>query len=59
MEICHDKRFEDPILDSHITNLRWDTAKANRADRGGAVNQYGIRKEKYGVDRLKAMINHE
>lgn len=59
MEICHNKRYDDPILDSHITNLRWDTAKANRADRGGAVNQYGPRKEKYGSELIKAIVNNE
>lgn len=47
MEICHNQKFEDIQENNHITNLRWDTAKANRAERGGATNQYGkLRKKK-------------
>ena len=40
MEICHNQRFTDVWLDNHISNLRLDTAKANRAERKGAKNQY-------------------
>ena len=45
MEICHNIRVpNDIILDNHIKNLRWDTAKQNRAERDGAINQYGRKK---------------
>lgn len=41
MEICHKERFlDDPVKDSHITNIFYDTAKNNRAMRKGAKNQY-------------------
>ena len=59
MEICHKERFlDDPVKDSHILNIFYDTAKNNRASRQGAVNQYGLRKkEKYGSDYLKEKIS--
>ena len=58
MEICHTNRYlDDPIKDSHILNIFYDTAKNNRAMRKGAVNQYGPRKkEKYGSEYLKDKI---
>ena len=37
MEICH---INGDSSNNHITNLAWDTAKHNRAQRSGAVNQY-------------------
>lgn len=41
MEICHKERFlDDPVKDSHIQNIFYDTAKNNRAMRKGATNQY-------------------
>lgn len=52
LEICHKERYVDPYKDCHITNLFLDTAAHNKAMRGGAVNQYGTRKEKYGIDVL-------
>lgn len=56
MEICHNERFDDIWKDNHILNLRWDTAKNNRAERKGAINQYGTRKEKYGIEVLNESI---
>lgn len=58
MEVCHKERYlDDPIKDSHILNLFYDTAKNNRATRKGAINQYGLRKkDKYGSDYLKDKI---
>lgn len=41
MEILHNNGDRS---DNHINNLRWDTAKQNRAERKGYVNQYGVRK---------------
>ena len=59
MEICH---IDGNSSNNHITNLTWDTAKNNRANRRGAVNQYGLRKvavnqcghrkEKFGLEAL-------
>ena len=50
MEICH---INGDSSDNHITNLVWDTAKNNRAQRKGAVNQHGLRKkEKFGLEAL-------
>ena len=49
MEICH---IDGNPSNNHITNLTWDTAKNNRAQRKGAINQYGMRKEKYGIEAL-------
>ena len=49
MEICH---IDGDPSNNHITNLTWDTAKNNRAQRKGAINQYGMRKEKYGIEAL-------
>lgn len=43
MEICH---INGDSSNNHITNLVWDTAKNNRAQRKGAINQYGLRKKK-------------
>lgn len=41
MEICHKERYlDDPVKDSHIQNIFYDTAKNNRAMRKGATNQY-------------------
>ena len=42
MEICHK---DGDSSNNHITNLVWDTAKNNRAQRKGAINQYGLRKK--------------
>lgn len=53
MEICH---IDGDSSNNHITNLTWDTAKNNRANRQGAVNQYGKRKEKYGLEALYESI---
>lgn len=51
MEICHKKRFlDDPVKDSHIQNIFYDTAKYNRAQRKGAKNQYS--KPKLGLEAL-------
>ena len=49
MEICH---INGDSSNNHITNLAWATAKKNRAQRGGAVNQYGFRKKKLGLEAL-------
>ena len=50
MEICHKNGDSS---NNHITNLTWDTAKNNRAQRKGAVNQHGLRKkEKFGLEAL-------
>ena len=49
MEICH---VNGDSSNNHITNLTGDTAKNNRAQRRGAVNQYGPRKEKFGLEAL-------
>ena len=49
MEICH---INGDSSYNHITNLVWDTAKNNRAQRKGAVNQYGLKKEKFGLEAL-------
>ena len=49
MEICHKNGDSS---NNHITNLKWDTAKNNRAQRKGAINQYGMKKEKYGIEAL-------
>ena len=50
MEICH---IDGNSSNNHITNLVWDTAKNNRAQRKGAVNQHGLRKkEKFGLEAL-------
>ena len=50
MEICHKNGNSS---NNHITNLIWDTAKNNRAQRKGAVNQHGLRKkEKFGLEAL-------
>ena len=49
MEICH---IDGDPSNNHITNLKWDTAKNNRAQRKGAINQYGMKKEKYGIEAL-------
>ena len=50
MEICH---IDGDSSNNHITNLTWDTAKNNRAQRKGAVNQHGLRKkEKFGLEAL-------
>ena len=49
MEICH---IDGNSSNNHITNLVWDTAKNNRAQRKGAINQYGLRKKKLGLEAL-------
>lgn len=49
MEICH---IDGNPSNNHITNLTCDTAKNNRAQRKGAINQYGMKKEKYGIEAL-------
>ena len=50
MEICH---VNGNSSNNHITNLVWDTAKNNRAQRKGAKNQYDKnRKEKFGLEAL-------
>ena len=51
MEICH---IDGNSSNNHITNLVWDTAKNNRAQRKGAINQYGLKKkkEKFGLEAL-------
>ena len=51
MEICHKNGDSS---NNHITNLIWDTAKNNRAQRKGAINQYGLKKnrEKFGLEAL-------
>ena len=50
MEICH---IKGDSSNNHITNLVWDTAKNNRAQRKGAVNQHGYKKkEKFGLEAL-------
>ena len=49
MEVCHKNGDSS---NNHITNLVLDTAKNNRAQRNGAVNQYGIRKKKLGLEAL-------
>lgn len=49
MEICH---IDGDSSNNHILNLTYDTAKNNRAQRKGAINQYGYRKEKYGYEAL-------
>ena len=49
MEICH---INGDSSNNHITNLAWDTAKHNRAQRKGAINQYGLRKKKLGLEAL-------
>lgn len=43
MEILHN---DGHWYNNHISNLSWDTAKKNRAQRGGFVNQWGPRKKK-------------
>lgn len=47
MEICH---INGDSSDNHIDNLKWDTAKKNRAERKGAINQYGKKKNNEDVD---------
>lgn len=47
MEICH---IDGDSSNNHITNLVWDTAKNNRAQRKGAKNQYC--KPKLGLEAL-------
>lgn len=47
MEICH---IDGDSSNNHITNLVWDTAKNNRAQRKGAKNQYS--KPKLGLEAL-------
>lgn len=37
MEVCH---IDGISSNNHILNLKYDTAKNNRAERGGAKNQY-------------------
>ena len=49
MEVCHKNGDSN---NNHITNLVLDTAKNNRAQRNGAVNQYGLRKKKLGLEAL-------
>lgn len=49
MEVCHKNGDSS---NNHITNLVLDTAKNNRAQRNGAVNQYGLRKKKLGLEAL-------
>ena len=50
MEICHKNGDSS---NNHITNLTWDTAKNNRAQRRGAINQYGLKKkERFGLEAL-------
>ena len=49
MEICHKNGDSS---NNHITNLVWDTAKNNRAQRKGAKNQYWLKKEKFGLEAL-------
>ena len=50
LEICH---VNGDSSNNHITNLVLDTAKNNRAQRKGAVNQHGLRKkEKFGLEAL-------
>ena len=50
MEICH---IDGDSSNNHITNLVWDTAKNNRAQRKGAKNQYDKnKKEKFGLEAL-------
>lgn len=41
MDICHKDRDRE---NNHIDNLKWDTRKNNLAERTGAINQYGRRK---------------
>lgn len=53
LEVCH---IDGDSSNNHILNLKLDTAKNNRAQRQGAVNQYGIRKEKYGLEALNEII---
>lgn len=53
MEICH---IDGDSANNHITNLVWDTAKNNRAQRKGAINQYGKKKERYGIEALYESI---
>lgn len=43
MEIGHGKYGS---LNNHISNLKLITAKENRAERKGSINQYGLRKAK-------------
>ena len=47
MEICHE---DGHSYNNHITNLKWDTAKNNRATRRGAINQYGKKKNNEDID---------
>lgn len=47
MEICH---IDGHSYNNHINNLKWDTAKKNRAERRGAINQYGKKKKNEDVD---------
>lgn len=49
MEICHKNGDSS---NNHITNLVWDTAKNNRAQRKGARNQYWLNKERFGLEAL-------
>ena len=49
MEVCHKNGDSS---NNHITNLVLDTAKNNRAQRKGAINQYGLRKKKLGLEAL-------
>ena len=50
MEVCHKNGDSS---NNHITNLILDTAKNNRAQRNGAINQYGLRKkERFGLEAL-------
>lgn len=47
MEICHK---DGDSSNNHITNLKWDTATKNRAERRGAINQYGKKKNNEDID---------
>lgn len=49
MEVCH---INGDSSNNHIHNLKYDTAKNNRAQRKGAKNQYWKLKEKYGLEAL-------
>ena len=41
MDICH---IDHDWKNCHFSNLKWDTHKNNLAERTGAINQYGKRK---------------
>lgn len=54
LEVCHYRRYEDPVKDSHLLNLFIGTAKLNRAMRQGARNQHDtVRAKQYGLQALK------